>query len=330
MKKNILLTFDYEVYLGKKSGTLENCLLKPTQHLQAALNKYKVKAIFFVDTMGLQAYEKIAVHSSKINEVKAQLKELYNQGHYIFPHIHPHWLDAKIIRNSEQFDLGNTNRYALFSLDADMQKNLIENALNWFRSIEIDYEVWGYRAGGWAIQPFNLLAALFKKNQILHEFSVIPGYKNNNPFQFFDYSMVDNNYPYRFSNDVEIEDKSGEFIEYPITALPVQNIHKVASSLVLKYLWKKNDRGYGDGISSESANSITGSSHTMIASVDSLNKGNMSAYKRYLLKNNYIHFVSHPKMFTKHSLWCLETLLKWVSGRYATEYDYQKMELGQV
>ncbi|MBK7667512.1 MAG: hypothetical protein IPJ32_09355 [Sphingobacteriaceae bacterium] len=53
--RNLLFTFDYELFLGKRSGTVENCILKPTDKILELFSKYKVtKAIFFVDTTYLK------------------------------------------------------------------------------------------------------------------------------------------------------------------------------------------------------------------------------------------------------------------------------------
>ena len=50
MKKKILLTFDYELFLGAKSGSVDNCLIVPTDMLLDVMERHQTKAIFFVDT----------------------------------------------------------------------------------------------------------------------------------------------------------------------------------------------------------------------------------------------------------------------------------------
>ena len=50
-KKLLLFTFDYELFLGDKSGSVQDCLITPTDHLISLLNKYEFKAYFFVDTV---------------------------------------------------------------------------------------------------------------------------------------------------------------------------------------------------------------------------------------------------------------------------------------
>ena len=50
MKKNILLTFDYELFLGSRSGTVDNCLIIPTSKILEVLKRHGAKAVFFIDT----------------------------------------------------------------------------------------------------------------------------------------------------------------------------------------------------------------------------------------------------------------------------------------
>ena len=52
-KKNFLLTFDYELFLGSQSGTAQNCLIIPTNKLLALLSETKSNAIFFIDILYL-------------------------------------------------------------------------------------------------------------------------------------------------------------------------------------------------------------------------------------------------------------------------------------
>src|SRR4051812_20450394 len=95
--RNVLFTFDYELFLGLRSGTVEKCLLQPTDHILRILQKYKIEnAVFFVDTVYLYKLSRTKTEScqSQFSRIKTQLQSAVNQGHILFPHIHPHWLDA--------------------------------------------------------------------------------------------------------------------------------------------------------------------------------------------------------------------------------------------
>ncbi len=101
--RELLLTYDYEPFLGIKSGSAEKCALEPTEALRAVMNRYRAKAIFFVDTLYLLNLKKQPEFEKSFLAIAKQLKEMHNEGHYIFPHIHPHWLDAAYIAGKRTF-----------------------------------------------------------------------------------------------------------------------------------------------------------------------------------------------------------------------------------
>ena len=50
-KKNLLITLDYELYLGELSGSVEKCILEPAEKLRVIFKENKLKKIiFFLDT----------------------------------------------------------------------------------------------------------------------------------------------------------------------------------------------------------------------------------------------------------------------------------------
>src|SRR6478609_9323839 len=112
MKKSVLLTFDYELFQGTKSGSVKNCLIKPTSRLLPILDQYGAKSVFFVDMLYVYRLSEIVEGYPKakadFNLIKHQIMEFANRGHYVFNHLHPHWLDAKYIAEENQWDLSNT------------------------------------------------------------------------------------------------------------------------------------------------------------------------------------------------------------------------------
>jgi len=52
-EKTLLFTFDYELFLGERSGDVIESVITPTQDVLNILDEYKIKAIFFVDTTWL-------------------------------------------------------------------------------------------------------------------------------------------------------------------------------------------------------------------------------------------------------------------------------------
>jgi hypothetical protein len=323
-KKQILLTFDYEPFLGKRSGTADKCIIEPTNALRLILNKYNAKAVFFVDVLFLQKAAAYPELKNDYQKTVNQLLDLYKEGHYIFPHIHPHWLDAVYIKENNQFDLSNLSRYSLSSFPANEVDNLFRKAVGFLKEIGISYSLWGYRAGGWCIQPFSLFKNAFNENNILYEFSVLPGHKNESADQHFDFSGITKDTPYFFSDAVESPDANGVFTEFPISTISFDPFTEFRDKLLRKYLWKTGDRGWGDGLSAHTAALKTNAQKKEMISIDVLTSAKLGAYKKYLNVFNYMHWISHPKMFTKHGLKTFDRFLAEAERRFELEFDFKK------
>jgi hypothetical protein len=102
---NILFTFDYELFLGKRSGTIGNCLISPTLKLLNIFSKHNISGIFFVDVLWLTRLKDSTSISAKtdLQKIVIQLQKIIADGHYLFLHIHPHWLDADYIEQENQW-----------------------------------------------------------------------------------------------------------------------------------------------------------------------------------------------------------------------------------
>lgn len=322
--KNILLTFDYELYLGRRTGTAKQCVLEPTEMLRKILNKQKAKGIFFVDILCLEFFDKHGDLKGDLNAIINQLIQLYNEGHYVFPHIHAHWLDSKYLKEEKQFDLSDLNKYSLSSLDELEIDNLFIKCIAFLENIGINYPSWGYRAGGWCMQPFSLYESIFTQQNIQYDFSVLPGYKNENPAQAFDYTAVKAHTPFQFSSAIEIPDVKGRFTEFPISIVTLSSLTKLKDRLIKKYLWRTGDKGWGDGQSAQTA-ALKSTHSTEMISIDVLTYAKLNAYSDYLKHNSYMHWISHPKMFTRHGLNCFASFLRKSDLNYRVEYDFMAM-----
>ena len=234
-KKLLLFTFDYELFLGKKSGTVESCLISPTKRLLSLLKTYEFKGVFFIDTVYLlrlkeiaQQYSKAAIDQALINE---QLKTIIEDGHYIFPHLHPHWLDAVYLPDVNEWSLTDLRYYQFSSLPAEKQDYLFSNSMATIQSIvqnsTTDYKIDSYRAGGWSIQPFEYFMPYFLKSGIYNEWSVIPGKYLISDAHTFDFRNAPAALPvYHFNNDVCIESNDGVFKEWTISCIAFSPIGK--------------------------------------------------------------------------------------------------------
>src|SRR6185295_2838064 len=90
----VYLTFDYELFFGK-AGSVQKCILEPTERLVRICEKYGAKCIFcgnagYLDRLRVES--KRHPHLSRDrDEVLRQIQTLSNTGHAVQLHVHPHW-----------------------------------------------------------------------------------------------------------------------------------------------------------------------------------------------------------------------------------------------
>jgi peptidoglycan/xylan/chitin deacetylase (PgdA/CDA1 family) len=335
-RKDVLLTFDYELFLGKQSGTIENCLIKPTQLLLEILKKHGAKGIFFIDTLYLLRLEQENTPACKkqLETVLSQLHDIKKQGHTIGVHIHPHWLDAQYTTESNNWNGEIKTRFALSNLsDADKQTAISKSVNILQEFLEPDKPI-TYRAGGFYCQPFSSFSNFFEQHKILIDFSAMRefksiGYKN---LYSFDFTNPPEEYIYKFNENPILKVNSGIFTEVSINSFKLSGITKIRNSIY--YRLNKNKVDFvriGDG--SGSGNTISHVNDASIKryirndqtfSIELMNPIIAQAYASYLRKNDYVHFVSHPKLFTPIGLQSFDLFLGLIKT-LNIEYDYTKI-----
>jgi hypothetical protein len=340
--KNILLTFDYELFLGERSGTVENCILKPTVLILESLKKHKLKkAIFFVDTSYLWRLEKINDPKAKSDllSINQQLKEVLLAGHYIFPHIHTHWIDATYQSEINQWNLSDQTKYRFHTISLDLQKYLFSYSLNYIKQIQkdagVDYPIDSYRAGGWCIQPFADFKGHFLENNIKNDFSVLKDFSLTNDDSYYNFESTPSRLIYKFNTNVEMQDLNGIFKEYSITSIQISEKRASINRLFNKFIIRMGYRNYGDGRSAKrvdqaiidetSENAYQTKRKIEMTSIELMTIVKKRNYKRLIEHNSYIHFISHPKMISKHNLFCFNKFIEDVRANYEIETDFRKM-----
>ncbi|HOE03778.1 MAG TPA: hypothetical protein PLZ52_01055 [Bacteroidales bacterium] len=332
--KHLILTFDYELFLGKQSGTVDNCLIIPTNHLLELFSKYSIQAIFFVDTVYLMRMEELANDYQLVKEdlqkIRNQLTLLVESGHYIFHHIHPHWLNAKYLHEINQWDLSDTSKLRFKDI-TDSEREMIFAYSNQFlveiySGANVNKTPCGYRAGGLFIEPLCDIIPYFNTYKIKYEFSVIPGDKREDNISIHDFSNAPKNRFYNFEDNLNEETPSGKFIEFPISTINIRYISKVFNGLYYRYYRNKiNLKCYGDGFSVSAKISSSSKKKSIIdyvsmkipASIEILNPTIIHIYKKHINKNSYFHFLSHPKLLTPESINQLESLLIYTTKKYS-------------
>lgn len=340
-QKTILQTFDYELFLGRKSGSVDKCLIEPTNLL---LNLFKnhnfTGAIFFVDTTYLfklkQRSEQVCIDDFK--RISEQLIAIISQGHFVYPHIHPHWLDAIYLNEINQWDLSNYSKYR-FNLINENEKNIVFNeSIQVLKSIISpkfpNYKIEGYRAGGWCIQPFSEFKPFFERHQIKYEFSVLSGHSNFTKAHYFDFTSAPPKDIYNFSDDVCVEENSGVFKQFSISSIQLNKIVSFKEKIYLKLLRYKGDMSFGDGIglvlNSNEEKIVTVPNENRFQnferiSIELLNSIKYPLYKRFLDTENYMHFISHPKMITSENIKQLNKFMEYCNSNYSIVSDFKSL-----
>lgn len=323
IKNNIILTFDYELFLGEDTGDIYNSLINPTNKILSILNTHKSRGLFFIDATFLTVLKNYSEEYFII--VKKQIMDMVQKGHDIGLHIHPHWLDSELISEC-RWRFKSYERYRLHSLDKDLRPQLVTQAYlllkNIVSEVNPDYSIDSFRAGGWCIQPFSEISDLLKEIGIRYDFSVIPNQRSFDlPKHYYDYRKVPTNKTsWHFSNDVIIEDKHGELIEVPVTILTIKLIDFFINRLRIK---KNVYMGDGKGAATpktflEKLMKITYNVPQLLSS-DSFDKDILNKY--LINKNdNLLVYVAHPKLFSENSF----EILSHLSNSYKT-IDYRKI-----
>ncbi len=341
--KHLLLTFDYELFLGDRSGSVSNCMLKPTRAILDILNRNGItKAIFFVDTTYLLKLMEgeSNENSDDFRSIIFQLVELVKAGHYVFPHLHPHWKDAQYDEKNNQWKLENLESYRFHNLNEKEKEMLFEGSMQIIKELQneagIYYDIDSYRAGGWCLQPFEDFFPYFKKHHIKHDFSVLKGFSKLNNLIYYNYTNTPLKKIYRFSKEVEKEKINGEFYEFSISSLEAETgLERFKNKIFDKYLWFTN-KNFGDGVSvsvSSKGDILTDGIVDLVkdkkgemASIELLTLSpKLAQYKKHLKENDYLHIISHPKMVSKHNLKMFDRFLKSIKQQFEINTDYKKM-----
>lgn len=317
--RSLILSYDYELFFGEKSGTVENTLIKPTNLLLDTMEKVGFKGNFFVDYLMLKylAKEQETQAQEDLEKIHEQLKDIVKRGHRIELHLHPHWVDAKY-NGDGTWDYSDYRHYSLSTFTENEITDMFKEGADYLnrlaREVEPSYRICAFRAGGWAVQPFDKLKKGFNEAGIKIDSSVAYGACGKNQYSWFDFRKAPSDEMYHFNDDVCRKENDGEFLEVPISSSNrwifyrmIDKIHRMLSNKLhaitdgthkrkdlKEEIIRKNSIWYQPG----SMFSLSGIS-PMTVFIRAL------AYRRKL-----VVYISHPKDFTYSALTSIELLAK--------------------
>lgn len=220
--KRVILSFDYELFFGDKCGTVESCLIVPTQKILDALSSVRGRAVFFVDYLMLKRMREENDETKKMAfAIEEQLRQIVKAGSRIELHLHPHWVDAKYKGNGG-WDFSDHSHYCLDSLSEDVVTQIFVEGVKCLNEIamQVDptYRVSAFRAGGWAIFPFDKLKDWFRSSGITIDSSVCKGMKLACVNYLMDFTHSPDEPVYSFEHDVLRAETGGTFSEVQISS----------------------------------------------------------------------------------------------------------------
>jgi len=207
-----IFTLDYEIF-GNGEGSLHEQVYKPAQELKGVFEEVAAKLVVFVEVAELQKIENSGADSA-IDDVKHQLRELYQNGHEIALHLHPQWYNAKL--QNGKWDLDYTE-YNLCTLKPERIGFIVQKAIGYLGRIigSPAFIPLSFRAGNWLLQPTATIAGILAQYGIKVDSSVFKGGVQH--LHRLDYRLAcGNGWHWRFSNDVNVPDIQGSLLELPI------------------------------------------------------------------------------------------------------------------
>jgi len=313
--KNILITLDYELFFGANAGTQEKCILNPTQKLLKILNKYNIKATFFVDSGYLVQLERFKKDFSRLekdyNLIVNQIKSLDKEGHSIQLHIHPHWEDS--FYDGEKWVM-DTTRYRLHDFSEEEIEDIVFRYKKALTNIVGD-SIFAHRGGGWCIQPFDKLSKAFKKHDVWLDSTVFENGKNDSVTHYFDFKNSPIKTEWNFENNPVEEKKDGFFKEIPISAYKLSPLFFWKLVFFKKFGGDKH-KGFGNGSAAggstmDKLRMLTRSTHSVV-SIDGYKASFLEqAYESFSKRIDSKNFVviGHPKSMSEYSLSKLEEFI---------------------
>ena len=331
-QKKVILSFDYELFFGLRSGTVLDSLIKPTNQIMDAMECVGLRGNFFVDTLMIK-YLKLNEDQRSREDLlllEEQFRDIVKRGHRIELHLHPHWVDAKY-NGDGTWDFSEYRHYMLSSFEEEEIVQMFKEGVNYLNllasEVQPDYKVCAFRAGGWAVQPFDKLKKGFVEAGITVDSSTGYGRYDNSPNSQYDFRTMPSKALYHFSDDVCREEENGDFIEVPISTY-----YRGYVSSILHRLNQFKNKGYnkpltdGTHLRNDTHHKPAHGRLYTFLHPQSLNRMmSFSSNDPFTIRNSFnnssndlLCYIDHPKDFSYATCDCIKTLgeLNCISKKY--------------
>lgn len=320
--KEIILSYDYELFFGYNSGTVRRSIIEPTNLLLDRLDNCGFKANFFIDFLMIKALrqEKDTVARNDLISIENQIRDIVKRGHRIELHIHPHWVDAKYVGDGK-WDFSNYDHYCIHSLPASDIRDMFTEGCKILKEIiepiDGNYRIVAYRAGGWAIQPFDKIKNAMVVNDIIIDSSAARKVFSLTGYSKCDFRFIPIEDYYHFEDDISQPVEKGNFIEVPISTYRRNTIHRILDH-GYGLLFPSKLKKYADGTHQLKQEKLSperpSKRHRKYAMVTLSQRCFLTVLSNlFFTKRKLLVFIDHPKDFTYsalENLWFLSKFTK--------------------
>ena len=301
----VVLSQDYELFF-QTSGSIEKCLLEPGEMLMNFASQHDSRLTFFVDAGMLLAFDRFSAQDRSLarsaSAVRRQLQAIAKAGHELALHVHPHWEDTRYVDGTWDF---SGTRYRLDEFADDEVAAIFRSNFDAIQSLTPEPVV-SYRAGGFCIEPFSLIAATMRDLGVTVESSVVPGAILVDSAKGFDFSKVADEPWWFFDSSPLVASEGGEMLEIAVTP------YRVSAAFYWGRLYDRLTSGQssekiGDGVSKaigkpEIIRRLLGQSRVSELSIDDAKAPYLAAPAIRRQRRKVWHLMGHPKLLSKRSL----------------------------
>jgi hypothetical protein len=320
-ENTLILSQDYELFFHR-SGSVENCLLRPSRALAEFARKRDFRITFYVDAGMLVCMRKYAPRFSAVNAMRDQvcsnIESLASEGHEIGLHVHPHWHATRWTDNG--WDFSNT-RYSPRQFRRREFVEICSAYANELSSVA-DTALTTYRAGGFCIQPFERIGEALRGLGIQTDSSVVPGMYLNDQDKSFDFRKVPDTPWWFFDDEPTNSVTSGRFLEVPVTSMRLSPFYYWGRA-VDRLLKRQPPSVYGDGLSKgmgsiSALRRLLALERRVEMSTDGPKALQLNSASRVGTAYRLHHVMGHPKLLSKLSL---EQLAQYIDRHQISRFE---------
>ncbi len=223
-------------------------------------------------------------------------------------------MDAKY-NGDGTWDFSDFTHYSLNSFPEEDIVKMFEEGVTLLTSIARDvdpnYNICAFRAGGWAVQPFDVLKNAFEKSGIYIDSSVMHGAYEKREGSFYDFreSPVTKKGYYHFEDDVCGIVNNGKFIEVPISCVKMGYTYRIIRrvySILFGKVFCLTD-GTHNRTANKASEKAKNSPNIISLTLSRVNPINV-VINQYRCKSEISCYIDHPKDFSNITERSMKTL----------------------